>query len=68
MKAGKAARPLGVSAEMIAVSGEIRIGVMVELCQGFWMWYRLSRGKGDAMSCVAYRRVKLLEHAMKITL
>ena len=24
------------------------------------------KGKGDAMSCGAYRRVKLLEHAMKI--
>ena len=34
MKAGKAAGPLEVSAEMIAVSGKIRIGVMVELCQG----------------------------------
>ena len=24
------------------------------------------KGKGDAMSCMAYRGVKLLEHAMKI--
>ena len=24
------------------------------------------KGKGDAMSCSAYRGVKLLEHAMKI--
>ena len=58
--------------------GKIGNGVMVELCQGkldgkgilaewvlsvmvpiFW-------GKGDAMSCGAYRGVKLLEHAMKI--
>ena len=34
MKVGKAAGPSEVSAEMIAASGEIGIGVMVELCQG----------------------------------
>ena len=34
MKAGKAAGPSEVSVEMIAASGEIGIGVMVELCQG----------------------------------
>ena len=34
MKAGKAAGPSEVSVEMIAVSGEIGIGMMVELCQG----------------------------------
>ena len=33
MKAGKAAGPLEVSAEMIAASGEIGIDMMVELCQ-----------------------------------
>ena len=33
MKAGKAAGPLEVSVEMIAVSGEIGIDVMVEMCQ-----------------------------------
>ena len=34
MKVGKAAGPSEVSIEMIAASGEIGIGVMVELCQG----------------------------------
>ena len=34
MKVGKAAGPSEVSVEMIAVSEEIAIGVMVELCQG----------------------------------
>ena len=34
MKAGKAAGPSEVGVEMIAASGEIGIGVMVELCQG----------------------------------
>ena len=38
MKAGKAAGPSEVSVEMIAASGEIEIGVMVELCvRVFWM-------------------------------
>ena len=27
---------------------------------------RKLQGKGDAMSCMAYRGVKLIEHAMKI--
>ena len=34
MKAGKAAGPSQVINEMIATSGKIRIGVMLELCQG----------------------------------
>ena len=34
MKVGKTAGPSEVSAEMIAVSGNIGIGVMVQLCQG----------------------------------
>jgi hypothetical protein len=67
-----------VSVEMIAASGEIGIGVMVELCQGVldgrgmpdeWalsVVIPIFKGKGDTMSCGAYRGVKLLEHAMKI--
>ena len=63
---------------MIAASGEIGIGVMVELCQGVldgkgmlaqWVlsvMVPIFTGKGDAMSCGAYRGVKLLDHAMKI--
>ena len=78
MKAGKAAGPSEVSVEMIAASGEIGIGVMVELCQGVldgrgmpdeWalsVVVPIFKGKGNAMSCGAYREVKLLGHAMKI--
>ena len=78
MKVGKAAGPSEASVEMIAASGEIGIGVMVELCQGVldgrgmpdkWalsIVVLIFKGKGDAMSCGAYRGVKLLEHAMKI--
>ena len=51
---------------------------MVELCQGVLDGRRMPddwslsvvvpvfKGKGDAMNCMTYRRVKLLEHAMKI--
>ena len=78
MKAGKAAGPSEVSVEIIAASGEIGIGVMVELCQGVldgrgmpdeWalsVVVPIFKGNGDAMSSGAYRGVKLLEHAMKI--
>ena len=75
MKAGKAAGPSEVCVEMIAASEEI--DVMVELCQSVLA----GRGMpdewalrvmvpifklGDAMSCGAYKGVKLLQHAMKI--
>ena len=76
MKAGQAAGPSDVSVEKITASGEIGMDVMVELCQSLldgmpdeWalsVVVPIFRGKGDAMSCGAYRGVKLLEHAMKI--
>ena len=78
MKTGKAAGPSEVNVEMILASGEIGINVMMQLCQrvldgnGMPDEWALSvvvpifKGKGDAMSCGAYRGVKLLEHAMKI--
>ena len=78
IRAGKAAGPSDVRVEMIAVSGEIGVHVMVELCQSVlngrgmpdeWVLsvvVPVSNGKRDAMSCGAYREVKLLEHAMKI--
>ena len=78
MKVGKAAGPSEVTVQMIAARGEIEIGVMVELClcvldgRGMPDEWALSvvvlifKGKGDKMSCGAYRGVRLLEHAMKI--
>ena len=78
MKVGKAAGPSEVSVEMIAASSDIGIGVTVELCQGVldgrgmpdeWalsVVVPIFKGKGDAMNCMVYRGVKLLEHAMKI--
>ena len=78
-ESGKGCWTLGsISAEMIVASEEIRIGVMVELCQGVldgrgmpddWVLsvvVPIFKGKRDAMNCMAYRGVKLLEHAMKI--
>ena len=62
IKVGKAAGPLEVSVEMILASGEIRIGVMVELCQGVthgrgilddWVLsvvVPIFKGKGNAVS------------------
>ena len=78
MKPGKAARPPEVCAEMISASVEVGVSVMVELCQYVldgkgmpdeWQTSVLVpsfKGKGDARNCIAYRGIKLLEHAMKI--
>ena len=76
LKAGKATGSSEVSIKMRAASGEIVIGVIVELCQGVldgrgmqdeWALsvvtvVLLFKGKGVAMSCGAYRGVKFLEH------
>ena len=73
MKAEKAAGPSEVSFEMIAASGEIGFGVMVELCQGVldgrgmpddWapsVVVPIFNGKGGALSCGAYRGVKFMQ-------
>ena len=78
MKSGKATGPSEVSVEMIVTSDEIRVEVMMELCQlvldgrGMPDEWKASvivpifKGKGDVMSCGSYRGVKLLEHAIKI--
>ena len=78
MKSGKAAGPSKVSLEMITSSGVVEINVMMELCQqvldgrGMPEEWKMSvvipifKGKGDVISCEAYRGVTLLEHAMKI--
>ena len=78
MKSGKATGPSEVSVEMIVASGEIRVKVMMELCQrvldgrGMPDEWKTSvivpffKGKGDVISCGSYRGVKLLEHPMKI--
>ena len=78
MKSGKATGTSEVSVEMIVPSGEIGVKVMMELCQhvlnsrGMPNEWKTSvivpifKGKANVMSCGSYRRVKFLEHAMKI--
>ena len=78
MKSGKATGLSEVSVEMIVASGKIGVKVMMEVCQfvlddrGMPDEWKTStivpifKGKDDVMSCGSYRRVKLLEYAMKI--
>ena len=78
IKPRKAAGPSEVCAEMISASGEVGISVMVELCQCMldgkemadeWqtsVLVPIFKGKGDVRNCNTYRKVKLLEHTMKI--
>ena len=79
MKSGKATGPSEVTVvEMIVVSGEIGVEVMMELCQRVldkrempdeWktsVIVLVFKGKSGVMSCGSYRGVKLLGSAMKI--
>ena len=78
MKPGKAAGPSEVCAEMISASGEVGVSGMLELCQcvldgngmpNEWqtnVLVTIFKGIKDIRNCSTYRRVKLLEHAMKI--
>ena len=78
MKPVKAAGPSEVCAEMISARGEVGVSVMVELCQcvldgkGMPDEWQISvlvpifKEKGNVRNCSNYRRVKLLERAMKI--
>ena len=78
MKAVKASGPSKTSVEMIVMSGEIGAEVMMKQCQCILDGRGMSdnwktngivpifKGKGDVMNCGSYRRVKLLEHVMKI--
>ena len=78
IKPGKAAGPSEVCAEMISANGEVGVSVMMELCQRVldgkrmpdeWqtsVLIRILKGKGDVTRCNSYKRIKLLEHAIKI--
>ena len=75
MKLGKAAGPSEVNMDMIMVSGKFGV-IIKKLCQRIldgedWpeKWktsviVSIFKGKGDVMDCRAYKKVKLLEHAM----
>ena len=78
IKPGKAVGPSEVCAEMASASVEVRVSVMVELCQ--WMldgkgmpdeWQTsvpvlIFKGKREVRNCSSYRGVKLLVNAMKM--
>ena len=76
MKLGKAAGPSEVNMDMIIASGKFGVGVTKTLCQrvldgkGMPEEWKTSvvvlifKGKWDVIDCRAYRRVKLLEHAI----
>ena len=78
MKLEKAAGPSEVNMDMIIASGKFGVGVIKKLCErvldgkGMPEEWKTSvvvpivKGKGDVMGCGVYRRIKLLEHAMKI--
>ena len=67
-----------VSVEMTVAIGKIRVKVMMDLGQRVlggrgipdeWktsVTVPISKGKGNVMSCEAYRGIKILGHAMKI--
>ena len=76
MKSGKAAGPTGVTSDLLK-----RSGITGELTRVFrsifdkgeipedWknsMTVPIYKGKGDALECGKYRRVRLLEHGMKL--
>ena len=78
MKLGKAAGPSGVVADMLKAAGDDGTRWMTELCNAVVRdgkipkdWSRswlvnVYKGKGDALACGSYRRIKLVEHAMKV--
>ena len=67
-----------MSIEIINASGKVGIDVMMKICQRApygkgmpedWktsVMVPIYKKKGDVMNCSAYKRVKLLEHGMKI--
>ena len=78
MKSGKAAGSSEVCGEMISASGEVKVSMMVDLCQCMldgkgipdeWqtsVLVPIFKGKGDVKNYNTHREVKLLEHTMKI--
>ena len=76
MKLGKAIGPSKVNTDMTTASGKFGV-ITKKLCQKIvdgedmpqkWktrVVVSIFKGKGGVMDCGAYRKVKLLEHAMK---
>jgi len=78
MKRHKAPGLSGLVAEMIQTTGDTGTHWMLDFCNGIvkegfipedWkssVVVLIYKGKGDPMECGSYRRIKLLEHAMKV--
>ena len=78
MKLGKAAGPSGVMADHLKAGGEVVIEQLTDICNQIMIeggipddWRRstmttLYKGKGDPLSCSAYRGIKLLELGLKV--
>ena len=78
IKPGKADGSSEICAEIMSASAELRISVMVELCQRVlhrkempdeWqtsVLVPIFKGKKHVRNCITYKGVKLLEHAMKV--
>ena len=78
MQCGKAAGPSGVMADQLKGGEEVVIEQLRDLCNQILIeekipddWRRstmttLYKGKGDPLSCGAYRGIKLLEHGLKV--
>ena len=74
----KAARPSGVTAEMIKAAGEQAVDWLTNICNRIvkeetitesWQMSELVpiyKGKGDVLECSSSRGIKLLEHGMKV--
>jgi len=77
-KRHKAPELSGLAAEMIQATGNIGTQWTLDLCNGIvkeesipedWkstVVLPIYSGKGDPMECGSYKRIKLLEHAMKV--
>jgi hypothetical protein len=78
MKNNKAAGPSGVVADMLKAAGDVGTEWLTEVSNSVvkngkipqdwcpsWMM-NVYKGKGDALDCGTYRRIRLLEHVMKV--
>ena len=78
MKLGKAGGPSGVMADMLKAAGDEGMRWLTELCNAVVRdgkipndWSRswlvnVYKGKEDALACVSYRGIKVVEHAMTV--
>ena len=78
MKTGKAAGPSGIASGLLKLCGKGSVRILLKVSNGFlkrekkpdsWKLSDLipiHKHKGDVKLCGSYRRVKLLEHGIKV--